>query len=224
MSSSSSADVSGVHAKLDRAEEHLRALERDIRAFLEGKPCAVIHEWDPDSLTSVTTARINREPPTHMALVAGDCVHNLRSALDYLINSLVVSAGNEPNDRTAFPIFKDEGRFRGRDPRPTKGLTQPMMAAVERLQPFNAAGRSDPSRPEHPLVVLRALSNWDKHRLLILCIVSVEGLRSLTYHGNLDVGRKVLHAMHPEWAPVLDRKSTRLNSSHIQKSRMPSSA
>ena len=29
---------------------------------------------------------------------------------------------------------------------------------------------------------------------------------------------------HPDWFRVLDRKSTRLNSSHIQKSRMPSSA
>ena len=44
--------------------------------------------------------------------------------------------------------------------------------------------------------------------------------------GNTDIGFMVLHPDRPDTIYVVtsDRKSTRLNSSHIQKSRMPSSA
>ena len=38
-----------------------------------------------------------------------------------------------------------------------------------------------------------------------------------------DGSRRVIHLLST-YQPVQDRKSTRLNSSHIQKSRMPSSA
>ena len=42
---------------------------------------------------------------------------------------------------------------------------------------------------------------------------------------NTGIGRNTLRQLE-EWKklPVLDRKSTRLNSSHITRSRMPSSA
>ena len=50
--------------------------------------------------------------------------------------------------------------------------------------------------------------------------------------GHIDHGKttltaaisKVLHDKYPDVNPFTDRKSTRLNSSHVSESRMPSSA
>ena len=50
--------------------------------------------------------------------------------------------------------------------------------------------------------------------VIFLYYVLLWGARAAAMGGRLS----------PEWAPWVDRKSTRLNSSHIQKSRMPSSA
>ena len=41
---------------------------------------------------------------------------------------------------------------------------------------------------------------------------------------HICIAVRSLEAARKVWEPILDRKSTRLNSSHIQKSRMPSSA
>ena len=46
----------------------------------------------------------------------------------------------------------------------------------------------------------------------------------IIHEGVLRVRDRALFFVGLAWAVPLDRKSTRLNSSHIQKSRMPSSA
>ena len=44
------------------------------------------------------------------------------------------------------------------------------------------------------------------------------------YIRKLDRGQLYPYELYDAWVEAGDRKSTRLNSSHIQKSRMPSSA
>ena len=56
-----------------------------------------------------------------------------------------------------------------------------------------------------------------------------EGIHGVVHTANLDsfwslVKRGIMGSYHKVSWDHLDRKSTRLNSSHIQKSRMPSSA
>ena len=67
----------------------------------------------------------------------------------------------------------------------------------------------------------------DQDGLDVACyrlLVAIEAALALCYH----VSAKRLHKVPEEYAMCFgmlrDRKSTRLNSSHIQKSRMPSSA
>ena len=66
-------------------------------------------------------------------------------------------------------------------------------------------------------------SNPDPQRCRVISVAKVEGCRS-THYGDVQYAQH-MQALYPRraHAPV-DRKSTRLNSSHIQKSRMPSSA
>ena len=58
-------------------------------------------------------------------------------------------------------------------------------------------------------------------RILEACQAELKGVKLKDYAGTK---RKFEHGLWDVDAQMQDRKSTRLNSSHIQKSRMPSSA
>ena len=96
--------------KLDRAKEHLKALDEEIGVFLDSKPAVVVREYDaqlPRYLFRVKSMRAI--PQARWALIIGDCVHNLRSALDYIAWRL---AGSDHEDRrTLFPICENPKQF-----------------------------------------------------------------------------------------------------------------
>jgi hypothetical protein len=115
-----------------------------------------------------------------IAVVIGDFVYNTRASLDYLITALIRSTGHEEHSRSQFPIYTPDGLPRGvrledvhdwwdnapeveRDLQNTPPGTK---AALKPLQPFYGIPRCDWFG--HPLGVLAALSNRDKHRRLNL--------------------------------------------------------
>lgn len=131
------------------------------------------------------------DPPEDVPLVAGDCLHNLRSALDYLIWQAVLSAGEQaPGRHNMFPICVSEHGFqeqlkRGR----LQGLPASAIAAVKSLQPFGLK--------THPLAVLDELCNSDKHRDLHIAVTVASDMETLhlkngqvvmqTFLGGADV-------------------------------------
>jgi hypothetical protein len=115
-----------------------------------------------------------------VAVVVGDFIYNTRASLDYLVTALVRSTGHEEHTRSQFPIYTPDGLPRGvrledvhdwwdhsaeveRDLQNTQPGTK---AALKPLQPFYGIPRTD--WLGHPLGVLAALSNRDKHRRLNL--------------------------------------------------------
>src|SRR5579863_2868849 len=101
------ADLSGVIAKLDRADEHRFAFEDLYEAFAQSEPYGIFTEFDPKTGWHILRWQVVREPPfTELALLFGDMISNLRAALDYLVWQLVLVSGNRPGRRTAFPVVK----------------------------------------------------------------------------------------------------------------------
>jgi hypothetical protein len=103
--------------------------------------------------------------PAQLPLILGDCLQNLRSSLDYLVWELVVAAKGQPNEKNAFPICEDAGRFkeslgRGR----LRGLSTDAIEEVEMFQPY-FDGRDF---REHPYWLLDKLCNINKHRRILL--------------------------------------------------------
>jgi hypothetical protein len=159
-----------IRVKLDRAKEHLDALNADLQQFATEEPHP-LHVVIPDRAYTVQDVVWMRDPPARWGALVGDCVHNLRSALDHIVWAL--SGGNRYAPQHAeFPIFENPFKFfeRTKKGEPARGsgiwkiagvVPDEARAIIEGLQPFN---RPQPER--HPLWIIHELDRFDKHRAL----------------------------------------------------------
>src|SRR5688500_2217945 len=78
--------LDGRRLKVVRAREHLQSLHFTQKYFIESDPYAITDDFDVKANKHVyRITNVFRDLPKHrMAAVAGDCLHNLRSALDHL--------------------------------------------------------------------------------------------------------------------------------------------
>jgi hypothetical protein len=166
--------LEGSRAKLRRAHEHFAALDADIGTFLEAHPYRVLVESPARNLYVVRLNETPRIPGEHWAVLIGDCVHNLRCALDYIAWLL---AGGDPTDsETQFPIFTTEAGWKARGQRCVRRMSSAAQAFIERGQPYNG-----PDPPTAALNGLRLLSDADKHKLLTV-VAAVPADIGLTWH------------------------------------------
>jgi hypothetical protein len=170
----------GVVWKVRRAAEHAAAVEAAVYGFLHGTP-SPFQITTRDHLETRERSwwlELLEEPPTvEWAGLAGEVLHNLRSALDHLAWALCVThlPGETPPERTEFPIFHGPDAFdnpeRGGGLWKIRGMSAEMKAAIRREQPFSIS----PSAPKNQsLWLLQEMSNIDKHRNLNLVTVPPE--------------------------------------------------
>lgn len=185
-------DLSSVYAKLDRAEEHLNAVQVEIAQWRNS--CRYESFPERDSKTTrvgVALLRIGPDPyTTRWAVIIGDCLTNIRGALDHLIYSFAkFHAANDPSpdiENLAFVIVDSPERFKEAARKRLKGFTQGFVDLVESFQPYR---RKHPVLP--PLMALiRDLSNADKHRLLQVAGAGVAQL-NVSYLGTAGVGTMI---------------------------------
>jgi len=151
--------------RLERAAEHLRNLDVQVRDWLE-EAYRYDAELDPLSGKKHIRMKVLNPPPARLRPIIGDCLHNLRSALDNLAYELAVAHQGgplpEPFDRRSeFPLFGE--RPMRTDERKNKiGCIHPRaQVIIKRLQPYRRGERYT----LHLLWQLHQLSNFDKHRL-----------------------------------------------------------
>lgn len=169
-------------AKLDRAEEHLRELHQLPDAHMR-RPDLIVGTigYDPDTKRIYPRYRVQGVP--HKALiVAGDVIHNLRSALDHAMWQLVRANGGQPKRKTDFPIYRTR--------RPVEidgGVSPTTQRLVEAEQPFNAKPWEQPTTL--PLAKLQHISNVDKHRTPIRGHHGIQNLVMTAGPRRTDGGR-----------------------------------
>ena len=167
------ADVAGVHAKLGRAEEHLRAFDELYTEFVLSQPYTIFTEFDPETGWHIVRWHVLREPPLEeLGLIFGDMISNLRATLDYLVWQLVLAAGRRPGKRTGFPVVRREKDWEVQSRAALHGVDPRWVAEIEYLQPYRRVER--PSL--HPLAILDHVNNLNKHRFLPVAMLSVERL------------------------------------------------
>jgi hypothetical protein len=169
--------LSDYRRKRARALSHLEALRESVKRFTSIERERVRGEFDAAARRYVF--RVPLEPiDSEWTLVLADFVYNTRAALDYLMTALVRSAGNEENVLSEFPIFgidqrpwQEIDRWWERDPvgtiaRKLEGAPAGTKQALKPLQPFYEVPKTNPM--QHPLFLLKLMSNRDKHRRLNL--------------------------------------------------------
>ena len=104
--------LEGVFAKLERAREHFESLERELRDYEEVSTTKLSLDIDEAARRARIMWHCDPAPPLRLAILAGDCVHNARSALDKLICALV--RRRDPSDSCggrAFPICDERSQY-----------------------------------------------------------------------------------------------------------------
>ncbi|MER8455873.1 hypothetical protein NKH24_07000 [Mesorhizobium sp. M1300] len=145
----------GPRTKIERANTHIKELQREISVFLARNPyhvgCHPDMESGMDQLCAVVEELI---PERIWAPIIGDVVHNARSALDLLANDLVPASRR---GEATFPIWKARD-INGNAPT-IKGVSEVHQNLIANLQPYVTG--------DFTLRQLHELDIEDKHRLLI---------------------------------------------------------
>jgi hypothetical protein len=156
-----------VLSKLERTNVHLQALNSELQSYYALNPAKSVPH--PDSTPEHRSFQIEVliPIPDAVKLIAGDALQNLRSALDYLVWELVVTAGNSPK-KQSFPVCTTDGGFKkavenGR----LRGVIPDARKLISDLQPC----RIDDFRT-HNLYVLDELANMNKHRHLLVATIA----------------------------------------------------
>lgn len=161
--------------KLDRAQEHLDELQDEIGRYARLEPYHAEEGRQPKGKRHLATyvLRFSKPPMPRISLLAGDCAHNMRSALDHLA---VAMSDKDERSSAKFPIEEKpiwqrgaDGEFvvkdddaRDRFARAIRGMTPEAKALVKRMQPYNFERNI-----ANALRVVRAIDNADKHRDII---------------------------------------------------------
>lgn len=187
----------GAQAKVVRARERLAELERQIgsaRESLWGLELDAVLE----GAELVVRGRLPTEPLIERALTAGESVHHLRSALEYLIYELRGGTGERTN--SGFPCADTPESFQRQLPM-IDGLGDDIISLVRERQPYR---QDDPYA--HPLWVLHELWNREKHRLPYVTYADLLGYTALFRAKNGGI-RTIVRDLRAEsllgvWAEV----------------------
>lgn len=158
--------------KLQRAEEHFGQLDREHSAFLSRNPYRMLVEDDPEreGHAFLWRAKIIEHPPLEKwSSIIGDCVHALRSALDYTAYLLVNRETLVSEDKPAFPILNNPSSWDSYHPDKLPGIEPEPLALMEKMQPYHRTAVGE------VLWNINELDIRDKHRRLNLVNATVEG-------------------------------------------------
>ena len=168
--------ISGIESaklKLDRASVHINAVKKSAGRYLESEPARVPRDAD-----GKYTLNFRDLPPPEIAILAGEAIYQMRSALDHLafdlvqLNSGKIQLPSNWVKNCQFPLLIDVPT-KGNPPVPCglpltygffeknlPGISMAAFAFIESMQPYYDREGST------QLLYLAKLSNVDKHRHL----------------------------------------------------------
>jgi hypothetical protein len=169
-------DFTGADAKVSRAHACLDALDHDITDFFASYNHPIGGHYEPEA-AQITLYAVGHEdvPVVEWGLRIGECLHNLRSALDHLAWQFALShLGREPTEQEAtriqFPLEDTPDRFKKAGVR--KYVSPKHLAYMDVFQPYH----SGDDAATHKLSILRRLSNLDKHRVVPAATITPEAV------------------------------------------------
>lgn len=180
--------------KLDWAKHHVDKLKTEIRQWGRSKehttPFEIDREFNAGEGCFIDRIGKLKSVPPAWPLEAGDILHNLRTALEYVAWQAVHQSGKPKpgaENYIGFPIFADRKNFHASKlGKLLPGIKLEYLAIIEKYQPYN---RNPSSPKDHCLAILNELDRFDKHRELQLVL-----LYTKTYTARLTTARNFRNA------------------------------
>jgi len=154
--------------KIGRADVHINALDADMVEWKNAEPYLATKEHDAEGRRHSIVLHVKNKPRIERwALMTGDAIHNLRSALDHVLYAAACHESKKSpppkGNSIQFPIVNNSDDFPDAAERRLGPLFNTKFhSAVESVQPYNRPHFECP-----PLLgLLRDFDNSDKHRLL----------------------------------------------------------
>lgn len=197
-------ELASVRAKIDRAEHHLKDIDEFLKLLINSdsnanRPVIFEHESNGNVLV-VKLTECQPIDPT-LPLMIGDCLHNLRSALDHLVYQLAIknATSSKAAAKTFFPIYLTKATFDERVKKEVKPfISDVALAEIEKCQPYTAYDVAD----EADIWILSQLDIIDKHRLLV---VAGQKFAATEFTLTFPDGQRVHQVIpEPHWKPVKD--------------------
>jgi len=162
------------HLKVERAERQLEEVKSAMADYASRHPFRAVRARQPKDQRHIWLYRLEmtEEPDPMIPVIIGECLYDLRSALDHLAVAIAPGSnrrsaafpieGTDPWEKDAAGAFvHDEGRRRSFTAK-IKGMPDEVVKMIKEAQPYQR---------EHPeletLGLLSSLQNADKHRQLV---------------------------------------------------------
>jgi hypothetical protein len=186
-SSLSVAPIDDIRSKVERAGEHVADLKSEIGRFFATEPYARAIKDDPQTGERVCYLSVCKDVPLRVSIIAGDAIHNIRSALDYLAYQLVRVGSGSPGPFASvyFPISESALELEDAIQRKLKGARPEAKDAIRAVKPYKGGN--------WPLWHLHRLNIIDKHRLLVAA--GNTGFRNMGPQ-DLEMMRKIWTGSH----------------------------
>jgi hypothetical protein len=98
-------DFKGPRLKIERAKQHINNLQRRLITFTQTDYYSLRVEQDPYTGQSLMKFEITKPVPEDCALIVGDAIHNLKSALDFACSDIVFEKTGKHSKHTKFPVY-----------------------------------------------------------------------------------------------------------------------
>ncbi len=154
-----------IQFKIERANEHIINLNIAIKDFFDSKPYQVSTKRDANRRLIYYVSSV-KPAPICLAIIAGDAIQNLRSALDHLAWQLFLvgpqrtTTNRQIQRQVSFPIGSDVLGFNSQLGRFRSIFKQDAITTLNIIQPYKL-GKG------HKIWMLNELNNIDKHRFLV---------------------------------------------------------
>jgi hypothetical protein len=124
--------------KLDRAKQRMTELEHALRSFYDTNPYKFSGKPDLQKGRIDYTIDSVADVPDEIRLIAGEVIHNLRSALDHLAYQLYLRGGKAQGKgrHVYFPICESKTVYDDKKGRKTRGMTPGAIAAIDATHPY----------------------------------------------------------------------------------------
>lgn len=155
--------LTGPKLKLARAKSHLADFESAIVAYRESEPYTLRFEHDASTGENVFYVVLTKCLPPELSVIAGDVVHNLRSALDQMVCGLVRANGKQVRTGNGFPIMGSEKSFDEACVGKLKNVSAKADRFIRRLKPYRGAADA--------FWMLAELDNLDKHNSIVPVLI-----------------------------------------------------